>query len=118
MGIFKFKFIVIMSENIPILFFGCYGCLSFIFAIVLSSYVIDNQKDLFGKEFSDTTGERSQGFQKIAKAWTQSPFVDMKVIFNPNENYLSKGCPKEFPEEVLYKVWAGSAPYCDCTMHN
>jgi hypothetical protein len=36
----------------------------------------------------------------------------MKVVLTEHEN---KACPKDFPDDVVYKVWPGTRPYCDCT---
>ena len=32
-----------------------------------------------------------------------------------DENDEIPECPNDFPDEVVYKIWPGTRPYCDCT---
>ena len=37
---------------------------------------------------------------------------------NKDKNDEVPDCPKEFPDEVVYKIWPGTRPFCDCTKNH
>ena len=98
-----------MSDNILKGACACFLIL-WVLGIANSSYVIINQQKL---ATGNITNDISY-FSQITEDWTTKPFVDIKIM-KRDENDEIPECPNDFPDEVVYKIWPGTRPYCDCT---
>jgi hypothetical protein len=52
-----------------------------------------------------------QYFSQIAYDWDKKPFTDIMV---KKTTEFDNSCPREYPEEVFYKIWKGMHNHCDC----
>ena len=89
--------------------------LSTLLFIIVASLVINHNSE--HRTYSDTVWYQEGYLTQVLEDWKTKPLTDVLVI-KVDESYpmMPTYCPKEYPEQVVYKFWPGTFPYCDCSL--
>lgn len=54
---------------------------------------------------------QTQVQDSLVNSWISEPFTDIVVL---NSLTDTRGCPTQYPDEVIYDLWPGTQQMCDC----
>ena len=85
-------------------------CLAIILFIVVTSLVIHHSVN--------QEPHKVQGYlTQVLEDWDTKPLTDL-IVIPVDESFpmMPTYCPTNYPDQVIYKVWPGTFPYCDCSV--